>query len=154
MIGYWRNEAASREAYPEGKEDHVGWFRSGDAGYMQDGYLFIQDRIKDMIISGGENIYPIEVENVLAQHPAVLDCAVIAVPDEKWGECVKACVVLRPGHAVREDELIAFCRDRQAHYKCPRSVDFMAQLPRNPSGKLQKNVLRQAYWKGVARNVN
>jgi fatty-acyl-CoA synthase len=154
MIGYWRNETATREAYPEGKEDHVGWFRSGDAGYMQDGYLFIQDRMKDMIISGGENIYPIEVENVLAQHPAVLDCAVIAVPDEKWGECVKACVVLRPGHAVSEGELIAFCRDRQAHYKCPRSVDFMAQLPRNPSGKLQKNVLRQAYWKGAARNVN
>lgn len=154
MIGYWRNEKATREAYPEGKQDGIGWFRSGDAGSIRDGYLFIEDRIKDMIISGGENIYPVEVENVLMKHPGVLDCAVIAVPDDKWGESVKACVMRRPGTAATAEELIEFCRERLAHYKCPRTVDFMQDLPRNPSGKLLKNVLRQPYWKGKTRNVN
>ncbi|WP_192805305.1 AMP-binding protein [Noviherbaspirillum aerium] len=129
MIGYWRNEKATREAYPEGKQDGIGWFRSGDAGYLRDGYLYI----KDMIISGGENIYPVEVENVVVQHPAVLDCAVIAVPDDKWGECVKACIVLRPGMQgqAKEQDIIDFCRERLAHYKCPRSIDFMEALPRS-----------------------
>ena len=155
MIGYWRNDKATREAYPEGKDgDGVGWFRSGDAGSIRGGYLFIEDRIKDMIISGGENVYPVEVENVLMKHPGVLDCAVIAVPDEKWGESVKGCVVRRQGAQVAEQDLLAFCRERLAHYKCPKSVDFMEALPRNPSGKLLKNVLRQPYWKGRARNVN
>lgn len=154
MLGYWRNEKATREAYPEGKENGIGWFRSGDAGYLRDGYLFIQDRVKDMIISGGENIYPVEVENALMKHPGVLDCAVIAVPDDKWGESVKACVMRRPGTNVSAEELIAFSRAHLAHYKCPRSVDFMEALPRNPSGKLLKNVLRKPYWEGRSRNVN
>jgi fatty-acyl-CoA synthase len=153
MKGYWRNEKATAEAYPEGKADGIGWFRSGDAGYMKDGYLYIQDRIKDMIISGGENIYPIEVENVLMMHPAVLDCAVIAIPDEKWGETVKACVVKKPGAEVSDQELIAYTRERLAHYKCPRSVDFIAELPRNPSGKVLKKILREPYWAGRERNV-
>jgi acyl-CoA synthetase (AMP-forming)/AMP-acid ligase II len=154
MVGYWRNEDATREAFPEGKADGIGWLRSGDAGSLRDGYLFIEDRIKDMIISGGENIYPVEVENVLTHHPDVLDCAVIAVPDEKWGEAVKACVVMRPGKSASEHDLISFCRDRLAHYKCPKSVDFVESLPRNPSGKLLKNVLREPYWKNKARKIN
>ncbi|MBK4738706.1 long-chain-fatty-acid--CoA ligase [Noviherbaspirillum pedocola] len=154
MIGYWHNEKATREAYPEGKVDGVGWFRTGDAGSLRDGYLFIEDRIKDMIISGGENIYPVEVENVLMKHPLVLDCAVIAVPDEKWGEAVKACVIPRPGARLEEAEVIDFCRERLAHFKCPRSVDVMDSLPRNPSGKLLKNLLRKPYWEGKTRNVN
>jgi acyl-CoA synthetase (AMP-forming)/AMP-acid ligase II len=154
MIGYWRNEKATREAYPEGKENGIGWFRTGDAGSLRDGYLFIEDRIKDMIISGGENIYPVEVENVLMKHPAVLDCAVIAVPDEKWGEAVKACIVPRPGNRMDEKEIIDFCREQLAHYKCPRSIDVMENLPRNPSGKLLKNLLRRPYWEGRERGVN
>jgi len=152
MIGYWRNEKATRDAFPEGKEG--GWFRTGDAGALRDGYLFIEDRIKDMIISGGENIYPVEVENVLMKHPAVLDCAVIAVPDDKWGEAVKACVVPRTGSTVDAEEVIDFCRERLAHYKCPRSIDVMENLPRNPSGKLLKNILRRPYWEGRTRSVN
>ena len=154
MNGYWRNEKATQEAFPEGRDDGSGWFRSGDAGYLQDGYLFIQDRIKDMIISGGENIYPIEVENVLMKHPAVRDCAVIAVPDEKWGEAVKACVILQPGMTLSAAELIDFCRAQLAHFKCPRSVDFMDVLPRTPTGKILKKVLREPYWSGAARKVN
>lgn len=150
MKSYWRNEKATLEAYPEGPD----WFRSGDAGYLRDGYLFIQDRIKDLIISGGENIYPIEVENALMQHPAVGDCAVIAVPDEKWGESVKACVVAKPGVQVSAEEIIGFVRERIAHYKCPRTVDFLDDLPRNPSGKVLKKVLREPYWKAVGRSVN
>lgn len=154
MNGYWRNEKATKDAFPEGREDGIGWFRSGDAGYMQGGYLFIQDRIKDMIISGGENIYPIEVENVLMKHPAVRDCAVIAVPDDKWGETVKACVVRKLGAELVEQELLGFCREQLAHFKCPNSIDFLDELPRNPSGKILKNLLRQPYWKNVVRNVN
>lgn len=154
MIGYWRNDKATREAFPEGKDGDTGWFRTGDAGSLRDGYLFIEDRIKDMIISGGENIYPVEVENVLMKHPGVLDCAVIAVPDDKWGEAVKACIVPRQGGNLDEKDVIDFCRERLAHYKCPRSIDIMESLPRNPSGKLLKNALRRPYWEGRPRSVN
>ena len=154
MIGYWGNPKATAAAFPEGRaKGDDGWFRTGDAGYMRDGYLFIHDRIKDMIISGGENIYPAEVENVLMQHPAVADGAVIGVPDEKWGEAVKACVVLRAGSEATSAEIIAFLRERIAHYKCPKTVDFMPALPRNPSGKLLKFVLRKPYWEGRDRAV-
>lgn len=155
MVGYWRNEDATREAYPEGRgEDGLGWFRSGDAGSIRDGYLFIEDRIKDMVITGGENVYPVEVENAVMKHLSVLDCVVIAVPDDKWGESVKACVVRRPGTQASAQEIIDFCREGLAHYKCPTSVDFMEVLPRNPSGKLLQNILREPHWKGKARNVN
>jgi acyl-CoA synthetase (AMP-forming)/AMP-acid ligase II len=156
MKGYWRNPAATEQAFPEGREaeERGGWFRSGDAGYLREGYLFIHDRIKDMIISGGENIYPAEVENALMQHPEVADCAIIGVPDEKWGEAVKACVVRRPGTHATEAQIIAFMRERIAHYKCPKSVDFMTALPRNPSGKLLKFQLRKPYWVGKDRQVN
>ena len=153
MRGYWRNPQATEQAFPEGRDTQGGWFRTGDAGTMREGYLFIQDRIKDMIISGGENIYPAEVENALMKHPAVADGAVIGVPDERWGETVKACVVLRPGAQATEREIIDFLRERIAHFKCPRSVDFSDTLPRNPSGKLLKYVLRQPYWQGRDRGV-
>jgi len=126
-----------------------GWFRSGDAGYLdEEGFLFLTDRIKDMIVTGGENVYPIEVENVLAAHPAVADVAVIGVPDERWGETVKAMVVRHPGAHVEEAELLGFAKERLAGFKRPRSVDFVDVLPRNPTGKLLKKVLREPFWAG------
>ncbi len=149
MVGYWNNPDATRETITVD-----GWLRTGDAGYIDAaGYLFLTDRVKDMIVTGGENVYPIEVENVLASHPAVGDVAVIGVPDARWGETPKAVVVLKPGAAAEPAELIAFCRDRIAHYKCPTSVDFMGVLPRNPSGKILKRELREPYWVGRERRV-
>ena len=132
-----------------------GWLRSGDAGYLDaDGYLYIHDRVKDMIVSGGENIYPAEIESVLMAHPEVADAAVIGVPHERWGESVKAIVVRAPDATVDEAALIAFCRERLAHYKCPTSIDWSEVLPRNPSGKILKRELRDPYWAGRERNVN
>ena len=154
MIGYWRNPEATAAAFPEGRNANGGWFRSGDGGYLDGGYLYINDRIKDMIISGGENIYPAEIENTLMQHPDVADGAVIGVPDATWGEAVKACVVRRPGSSTPERELIDWLRERLAHYKCPKSIDFVEALPRNPSGKLLKRILREPYWQGRARGVH
>jgi len=154
MIGYWRNPEATAAAFPEGRNANGGWFRSGDGGYLEGGYLYINDRIKDMIISGGENIYPAEIENLLMQHPAVADGAVIGVPDATWGESVKACVVRRPGVDVSEREIIDWMRERLAHYKCPKSIDFVEALPRNPSGKLLKRILREPYWQGRTRAVH
>ena len=148
MKGYWGNRKATEDAYAQ------RWFRSGDAGYLREGYLFLHDRIKDMIVSGGENIYPAEVENALMQHPAVADGAVIGVPDDRWGEAVKACVVLKKGFEANESQIIGFMRDRIAHFKCPKSVDFMEAIPRNPTGKILKRVLREPYWKDKARRVN
>ena len=148
MKGYWADRKATADA-------HAGdWFRSGDAGYLKEGYLFLHDRIKDMVVSGGENIYPAEVENALMLHPAVADGAVIGVPDEQWGEAVKACVVLKPGASATEAEIVDFTRSRIAHFKCPKSVDFVAAIPRNPTGKILKRVLREPYWKGKTRRVN
>ncbi|MEP7089780.1 MAG: long-chain-fatty-acid--CoA ligase [Nocardioidaceae bacterium] len=127
--------------------DEDGWFRSGDLGRVDDeGFVFVEDRLKDMIISGGENIYSPEVERVLAEHPAVAEVAVIGVPDETWGETVKAVVSLRPGVHADEAELVAWCRDRLAHFKCPRTVDVIEALPRNPTGKILKRELRRPYW--------
>ena len=107
-----------------------------------------------LIISGGENIYPAEIENTLMKHPAVADGAVISVPDDKWGESVKACVILRPGATATDRDIIDWMRERLAHYKCPKSVDFVDVLPRNPSGKLLKRILREPYWQGKARGVH
>lgn len=151
---YWKNTKATQEAYPQGRDAEGGWFRSGDAGYLQDGYLFLSDRIKDMIVSGGENIYPAEVENTLMKHPGVADGAVIGVPDAVWGESVKACVVLRTGAMVSEAELIDFMRARIAHFKCPKTVDFVAALPCTESGKLLKRDLRAPYWAGHLRAIH
>jgi len=132
-----------------------GWMHTGDAAVMDDeGFVFIQDRVKDMIVSGGENVYPREIEDVLFQHPAVADAAVIGVPDAQWGEAVKAVVVLRAGASASESELVDHCRAKLAGYKRPRSVDFIAELPRNPSGKVLKRELREPYWKGHSRRVS
>ncbi|MDQ1648049.1 MAG: long-chain acyl-CoA synthetase [Frankiaceae bacterium] len=148
--GYWDKPGDTAAAFPPG-----GWFRSGDAGYLdEEGYLFLTDRIKDMIVSGGENIYPIEVENVLAGHPAVVESAVIGVPSEQWGETVKAVVVRHPEATATAEELIAHCRARIAHFKCPTSVDFVDVLPRNPSGKLLKRELREPYWADQDRAIS
>ena len=132
-----------------------GWFRTGDAGFLDaDGYIYIHDRVKDMIVSGGENIYPAEVENVLMGHPAVADCAVIGVPHERWGETAKAVIVRKPDVEVTEQEIIDYARERLAKFKCPTSVDWVDVLPRNPSGKILKKDLRAPYWEGRSRNVN
>jgi long-chain acyl-CoA synthetase len=150
MKGYWKMPEATAEAIVDG-----GWFRSGDAGYLDaDGYLYIHDRVKDMIVSGGENVYPAEVENVLMSHPAIADVAVIGVPHEKWGETVKAMVVRAPGAVVTEQEIIDHAKERLAKFKCPTSVDWIEVLPRNPSGKVLKKDLRAPFWEGRSRNVN
>ena len=147
--GYWNMPDETARAVSD------GWLRTGDAGYLDaEGYLFLTDRVKDMIVSGGENVYPAEVENALSEHPAVADVAVIGVPDDRWGETVKAVVVARPGTSPRAEEIIAFARARLAGYKCPTSVDFAVSLPRNPSGKLLKRELREPYWKGRQRRIN
>jgi fatty-acyl-CoA synthase len=149
MRGYWNLPEASAEALRD------GWMHTGDAGVLDtDGYLYLQDRVKDMIVSGGENVYPREVENVLFAHPAVADVAVIGVPDPKWGEAVKAIVVLRAGATATPEALLAHCRAQLGGYKCPRSVDFVDALPRNPSGKVLKKDLREPYWAGQSRRVS
>jgi acyl-CoA synthetase (AMP-forming)/AMP-acid ligase II len=150
MKGYWNRPEETARAI-----DADGWLRTGDAGLLdEEGYLFIQDRIKDMIISGGENVYPAEVESAIYGHPDVADVAVIGVPDAKWGEAVKAIVVPRPGVSPDPASIIAHARDRIAHFKCPKSVDFIDALPRNPSGKILRRTLREPYWAGQSRNVN
>lgn len=131
-----------------------GWVHTGDAGYLDtEGYLYLKDRIKDMVVSGGENIYPVEVENAIAQHDAVADVAVIGVPDDKYGESLLAFVVLKPGQALQLEQLIDFCRERIAGYKIPRQMQVVEELPRNPSGKILKKILRQPYWEDVGRNI-
>jgi acyl-CoA synthetase (AMP-forming)/AMP-acid ligase II len=131
-----------------------GWLRSGDLGRVDEGgFVFVVDRVKDMIISGGENVYAGEVERVLAEHPSVLEVAVIGVPDPIWGESVLALVRPAPGHTVDHDALIAFCRERLAGYKCPRRVELIDELPRNPTGKVLKTQLRRPYWEGTGRSI-
>src|SRR3954466_290705 len=150
MIGYWNlPEATARTLGSD------GWLRTGDAGYMdQDGYLYIHDRIKDMIISGGENIYPAEVESAICDHPDVAEVAVVGVPDEKWGEAVKAIVVMKPGKQATATDIINFTRARIAGFKTPKSVDFIEALPRNASGKILRRHLRDPFWAGKDRQVN
>nr|BFE36263.1 fatty acid--CoA ligase [Actinomadura rugatobispora] len=147
--GYW-NRPAETAALLAGD----GWLRTGDAGHLDaEGYLFLTDRIKDMIVTGAENVYPIEVEEVLASHPDIVDVAVIGVPDERWGETVKAVVVPRPGASPAEEEILRYARERLAGFKRPRSVDFVEALPRNPSGKILKRELRAPYWEGMGRTI-
>ncbi len=151
MKGYWRKADATAATI-----DGEGWLRTGDAGYLdEDGYLYIQDRIKDMIITGGENVYPAEVENAVHGHPHVAEVAVIGVPDDTWGESVKAIVVPKPGVAPDAQSIIEFARSRIAHFKAPRSVDFLnTPLPRSASGKILRRELREPYWAGKDRRVN
>jgi long-chain acyl-CoA synthetase len=123
-----------------------GWLRTGDGGYIDDdGYLFLTDRIKDMIVSGGENVYPVEVEEAIAHHPDVAEVAVVGVPDDRWGETVKALVVARSGRTPTADELVAFARERLAGYKLPRTIEFVDDLPRTPTGKVLKRELRDRH---------
>jgi long-chain acyl-CoA synthetase len=149
MLGYWNMPEETAKSMPGD-----GWFLSGDAAYMQDGYLYIHDRVKDMIISGGENVYPAEVENALMGHEGIADVAVIGVPDDKWGEVGKALVIPVPDSGVTEGGILAFARERLAGFKCPKSVDFVEAIPRNPSGKILKRELRDPFWEGRERRVN
>lgn len=149
LEGYWHNPEASKEALAD------GWFHTGDGGFIDDtAYLNISDRKKDVIVTGGENVTSIEVEDALFSHPAVAEVAVIGVPSEQWGETVKALVVLAQGKEASEAELIAHCRQRLAHFKCPTSVEFRTELARTATGKLQKFKLRAPYWEGRKRQVN
>ena len=149
MDGYWNQPEATATAIVD------GWFHTGDGGDVDDeSYLMISDRKKDVIISGGENVSSIEVEDVLFQHPDVAEVAVIGVPDEKWGELVSALVVVAPGSEVSPDELIAFCRERLAGFKCPKRIELRDELARTATGKLQKFKLREPFWAGQERKVN
>ena len=148
FAGYWEQPEESAKAL-EG-----GWFHTGDGGYLDGGYTVISDRKKDVIITGGENVSSIEVEDCLYQHAAVAEVAVIGVPDEKWGETIKALVVVRPGESCSEAELIVHCRDRLAHFKAPTSVEFRDALDRTATGKLQKYKLRGPYWAGREKSIN
>jgi long-chain acyl-CoA synthetase len=148
MPGYWRRPETTAETLRN------GWLHTGDVACRdEEGYLFITDRVKDMIISGGSNIYPREVEEVLLQHPAVAQACVIGVPDDTWGESVKAVVVLRAGVTATEEELTDFCRDRLASYKKPRSVEFAEDLPKNAYGKVLKKDVKARYWREVERAI-
>ncbi|HET8911357.1 MAG TPA: AMP-binding protein, partial [Ktedonobacteraceae bacterium] len=149
MSGYWEKPDETKMVFRD------GWYYSGDMGkFDEDGYLYLVDRKRDMIISGGENIYSIEVENALSSHPAVLECAVVGVPDEYWGEAVKAFVVLVPGKSVTMDDLIYHCRTVIAGYKCPRFLDFVEDLPKSGAGKVLKRELRDRHWQNRKRKVN
>ena len=144
MRGYWNMPDETAEAL------RGGWMHTGDAGRVDaEGYLYVMDRLKDMIVSGGENIYPRAVEDVLFDHPSIADAAVIGVPDDRWGETVKAIVVLREGSSASETELIDYCRDRLGGMLRPRSVEFRDALPHAANGKLLKRVLREPYWGGA-----
>jgi len=148
MKGYWRNPKATAETL------RGGWLHTGDLGIMDEkGYVYILDRAKDMIISGGENIYSREIEDVILRHPAVLETAVIGVPDETWGEAIKAFVALREGKEATQEEIINFCKDHMAGYKKPKSVEFVDAIPKNAYGKVLKRELREKYWAGESRRV-
>jgi acyl-CoA synthetase (AMP-forming)/AMP-acid ligase II len=150
FAGYWRAPEVTQAAF-----DAQGWLRTGDLARVDDeGYIYIVDRRKDMLVSGGFNIYPTEIEAVLAQYPAVYEVCVVGVPDDHWGEVVKAVVVLRQGAQASEKALIDFCKDRLADFKKPRSVDFVTELPKNSNGKLSRKEVRERYWQGRDRKVN
>jgi long-chain acyl-CoA synthetase len=149
MKGYWKMPEQTTQTIRPG-----GWLRSGDAAYRdEDGYIYVHDRVKDMIVSGGENVYPAEVENAIMSHPEVADVAVIGVPDDRWGEVPKAIVVRTSGSTLTETDLLVYCRTLLAGFKCPASLEWRTELPRNPSGKVLKKDLRAPYWEGRARMV-
>jgi long-chain acyl-CoA synthetase len=149
MLGYWKRPEATAATLED------GWLHTGDAGTIDaDGYVTISDRVKDMIICAGENIYSVEIENALSHHPAVAEVAVIGVPDDRWGETVHAFVVSRPGTTAKPSELLAAVRGRIADFKLPRGITLVDSLPRTPSGKIEKWRLRERFWQGRTRNVN
>lgn len=146
--GYWNNPSATEAALKH------GWLHTGDLGYMDEkDYIFLVDRSKDMLISGGENIYTREVEDIILRHPAVYEVAVFGVPDEKWGEAVKAVVSFKPGLKATEREIIDFCNQYLAGYKKPKSIEFVDALPKNAYGKILKRELREKYWQGQERRI-
>jgi fatty-acyl-CoA synthase len=148
MAGYWRQPESTADAF------RGGWFHTGDLAVMdKDRYLLIVDRKKEIIVSGGENISSLEVEKALLAHPAVYECAVIPVPDDRWGEVPKGLVVLKPGQSASEAEIIEFARGRLAHYKVPKTIEFLAELPKSGTGKILKRVLREKYWEHLSRRV-
>jgi acyl-CoA synthetase (AMP-forming)/AMP-acid ligase II len=148
MKGYWNQPELTAEA------KRGGWYHTGDAGRMDDdGYIFLVDRVKDMIVSGGENVYSAEVESVLHDHPAVKECAVIGIPSEKWGEAVHALITLKDGQSFNEADIIAFCQERIAHYKCPKAVEVIDAMPLSGVNKILKTELRKPYWKGHESKV-
>jgi acyl-CoA synthetase (AMP-forming)/AMP-acid ligase II len=157
MEGYWNQPDATRDAIHAASDDPdgVGWFHTGDGGDIDaESYLTISDRKKDVIISGGENVSSIEVEDAVFSHPEVNEVAVIGIPDDRWGELVTALVVKAPGSTLTEDELIAYVKTKLAGYKCPKKVEFREALARTATGKLQKFKLRAPYWEGRERQVN
>jgi acyl-CoA synthetase (AMP-forming)/AMP-acid ligase II len=148
MMGYWNNPELTAQAIRH------GWYHTGDMGYIdEDGYLFLVDRKADMIVTGGENVYPKEVEDVLYRHPAVAMAAVVSAPDEKWGERVQAAVVLKPGQTATAEELIVQCKKHLAGYKCPKAVDFWEQLPTTPVGKIIRKDVKKKFWEGHERSI-
>ncbi|MCZ6862346.1 MAG: AMP-binding protein, partial [Alphaproteobacteria bacterium] len=150
MHGYWNKPEQTAEILKD------GWVHTGDGGYMdEDGFIYIVDRVKDMIITGGENVYSAEVENAIMQYPGLAECAVIGIPDEKWGEAVHAIVIPREGESPDPDAIIAHCKELIAGFKCPHSVDIRAEpLPKSGAGKIQKFELRGPYWEGRDRQVS
>jgi acyl-CoA synthetase (AMP-forming)/AMP-acid ligase II len=148
MAGYWNRPEVTAETLRN------GWLHTGDLGMMdENSYIYLLDRKKDLVISGGNNIYPREIEEALLKHPAVYEVAVIGVPDPLWGESVKAIVALRSGNTATDEELIAFCQAHLASYKKPRTVEFISQLPKNAYGKILKRELREQYWQGQQRRI-
>jgi long-chain acyl-CoA synthetase len=149
MKEYWKQPEETAKTIID------GWLHTGDLGKQdKSGYFYLVDRAKDMIISGGENIYSREIEDVLCYHPAVLEAAVVGVPDDKWGESVKAVTVLRPGMKVSAEEIIDFCKERLTSYKKPKSVEFWDILPKTPNGKILKSEIRDRYWQGTERRIH
>jgi acyl-CoA synthetase (AMP-forming)/AMP-acid ligase II len=148
MLGYHKNEAATKEVL------HDGWVLTGDIGKMDDeGFVYIVDRKREMIVTGGFNVYPAEIEQVILTHPAIQDCAVVGVPDDKWGEAVKAIVQLKPGAQVQEAEVIALCKGRLGGVMAPKSVEIWPELPRSAVGKVMRRAVREQFWKGRERLV-
>ena len=148
MKSYWNLPEETAKALVD------GWLYTGDAARMdEEGFIYIQDRIKDMIVTGGENVYPKEVENALFDHANIADAAVIGVPNEKYGEAILAFIVTRDGSVIDTEELITFCRERLAGFKVPRQIEFIDEIPRNASGKVLKKDLREPYWVGIDRRV-
>ena len=150
MLGYWKKPQETSETLKN------GWVHTGDGGYMdEEGFVYVVDRLKDMIITGGENVYSAEVENTIMQFPGLLECAVIGVPSKKWGEAVHAFVVVRDGIEVEEDEIMEYCRTQISSFKCPRTMDIQTNpLPKSAAGKIQKFELRAPFWDGLDRNIS
>ena len=147
--GYWKNPEFTAEVL------RGGWLHMGDMGYMdEDGYVYMTDRKADMIISGGENVYPKEVEDVIYAHPAVKECSVVSSPSEGWGEIVHAVVVLKPGARAAEKDIIDHCKKTLAGYKCPKAVSFWNDLPKSIIGKIMKKEIKQKFWEGKARMIS